>query len=101
MKGAWKAVIGLATVVCLVIGLPFTSSIIVANPGLAVSIEAPTQVGEDVDALMIKVSVGNDGNTVSDLDSAQFDITYDKAVLHVTNVVSGQIGGKAVHIAIW
>ena len=101
MKRAPKTITGLVTGICLVLGLLLTSSIIVAYPGVAVSIEAPTQVSEDVNDLIVKVNVGSDNNTVTDLDVAQFDITYDKAVLHVTSVAGGEIGGKAVQLGTW
>jgi len=101
MKRTRKAITGLVTGICLVLGLLLTSSIIVALPGVAVSIEAPSQVSEDVNDLIVKVNVGSDNNTVTDLDVAQFDITYDKAVLHVTSVVDGEIGGKAVQLGTW
>lgn len=101
MKGTRKAMICFITGVCLVPAFMFTSSVTRADPGVAVSIEAPAQVGEDVDDLMVKVNVGSDGNTVTDLDVAQFDITYDKAVLHVTSVAGGEIGGEAVKLDTW
>jgi len=70
-----------------------------ANPGVEVAItNAPAEVDPDSDFVArIAITQG----IVTDLDVAQFDITYDKAVLHVTSVVGGEIGGKAAQLGTW
>jgi len=70
-----------------------------ANPGVEVAIiNAPAEVDANSD-FVAKVAITQ--GTVTDLDVAQFDITYDKAVLHVTSVVGGEIGGKAAQLGTW
>jgi hypothetical protein len=70
-----------------------------ANPGVEVAIsDAPAEVDPDSD-FVAKVAITQ--GIVTDLDVAQFDITYDKAVLHVTSVVGGEIGGKAAQLGTW
>jgi len=86
-------------ILCLSLSFVFPLFSASAHPGVEVGIiDAPTEVDPDSD-FVARVAITQ--GIVTDLDSAQFDITYDKAVLHVTSVVGGEIGGKAVHIDTW
>ena len=94
MKKVWKAIISVAMGICL-LGLLLTPANVGATDTLRVIIEAPTQVSEGVTDLMVKVAL--DGN-VTDLDTAQFDVAYDKDVLSLTGVTSGLIGDISVPV---
>jgi PKD repeat protein len=62
----------------------------------AVSIDAPAQVAEGAD-FTVSVNITN----VTDFDAAQYDITYDPAVLTVDNVTAGNIEGTAIPVDRW
>jgi PKD repeat protein len=68
-----------------------------------VSIDVPDEVGEDVTDLVVQVDI----NCVADFDAAQFDVTYDPAVLEIigteggAGVTDGDIGGTTIPVALW
>jgi len=71
---------------CLLLVLPSLAS---ANPGLKVGIvDAPAEV-DPGGSFVAKVAITE--GTVTNLDTAQFDISYDETVLHVTGVTNGLI----------
>jgi PKD repeat protein len=40
-------------------------------------------------------------DTIANFDAAQYDITYNPAVIDVTGVTAGNIGGTAIPVAMW
>ena len=62
----------------------------------AVSIDVPPQVSENSN-FIARVNIGS----VTDFDAAQYDITYDPAVIEVTDVTDGLIGGTPIPVDMW
>ena len=58
------------------------------------SVDAPEIVS---DAFDVKIDIYD----VTDLDSGQFDLTFDPAVVNVTNVGSGEIGDTTISLDSW
>ncbi len=77
----------------VVIATPTTT---VTAPPVAVSIDAPDSAKERKRFNVI-VTIAE----VVDLDTAQYEISYDPSVVKVTEVVNGQIDGTAVLIEEW
>lgn len=59
-----------------------------------VSVDAPEIVS---DAFDVKIEIYD----VTDINSGQFDLTFDPAVVNVTDVSSGEIGGTTIPIDSW
>lgn len=55
-----------------------------------------TQVPES-SAFIARVNI----DSITNFDAAQYDITYDPAVIEVTDVTSGNIGGTTIPISSW
>ena len=55
-----------------------------------------TQVPEGSD-FIAKVNI----DSITDFDAAQYDITYDPAVIEVTDVTAGNIGGTTIPVSSW
>ena len=62
--------------------------------GVPVTVNAPEVVADAFTATI-------DVEDVLDMNSGQFDLTFDPAVVNVTNVSSGEIGGTTVPIIDW
>jgi metal-dependent HD superfamily phosphatase/phosphodiesterase len=62
--------------------------------GTMVSVNAPTYVAETFNAT---IDVAN----VTDLNSGQFDLSFNSSVVNVTEVKAGEIDGVAVPIFMW
>ena len=62
--------------------------------GVPVAVNAPGVVS---DAFTATVDV----ESITDMNSGQFDLTFDPAVVNVTNVSSGEISGTEIPIALW
>jgi hypothetical protein len=67
-----------------------------ANGAVTVSIDAPAEVAEGSD-FIAKVAITD----VENFDIAQFDVTYNNTILHVTDVTAGDIAGTAIPIDSW
>ena len=78
-------ILGIIAIMALLLG-GGASVMPVAAPEVSVSIDAPAQVAEDSD-FTATVDIGD----VVDLNSAQYDVSFDNAVLQLDNVTSGQI----------
>lgn len=77
----------------VVIATPTTTA---TAPPVAVSIDAPDSAKERKRFNVI-VTIAD----VVDLDTAQYEITYDPSVVKVTEVVNGQIDGTAMLVEEW
>ena len=61
-----------------------------------------TQVGVTASEVVLDTfNVTIDVYNVADLDSGQFDLSFDSSVVNVTAVYSGNIGGTTVPTAAW
>lgn len=85
---AWRAV-----ALCLLLGL-FLPSAMVSGNGTVVSIDAPAEVALDSD-FIARVEI----SPVEDFDAAQFDVTYDKDVIEVTDITAGLIDGTDIPVS--
>jgi len=83
--GRIMRILGIIAIMALLLG-GGASVMPVAAPEVSVSIDAPAQVAEDSD-FTATVDIGD----VVDLNSAQYDVSFDNAVLQLDNVTSGQI----------
>jgi PKD repeat protein len=84
----------------LIVMLGLLSLLVVpASPAAAdnaVSIGVPAQVPEGSD-FTVTINV----DAVTDFDVAQYDITYNPAVIEVTDVTDGLIGGTTIPVSSW
>jgi hypothetical protein len=62
--------------------------------GVPVTVSAPETVSDTFTATI-------DIEDVLDMNSGQFDLTFDPGVVNVTNVSSGEISGTEIPIALW
>ncbi|KAF5410954.1 MAG: hypothetical protein C5S47_05345 [Candidatus Methanogasteraceae archaeon] len=62
--------------------------------GVPVAVNAPEVI---IEAFTATVDVED----ISNMNSGQFDLTFDPGVVNVTNVSSGEIGGTAIPIVDW
>ncbi len=62
--------------------------------GVPVTVNAPKTVSDAFDAT---ISIGN----VTDLDSGQFDLSFNSSVVNVSDAHDGNIGGTTVPISDW
>ena len=62
--------------------------------GVPVTVSAPETVS---DTFTATIDIGD----VLDMNGGQFDLTFDSAVVNVTNVSSGEIEGTEMPIALW
>jgi hypothetical protein len=90
-----KRFLGWAAIFSLVLAL-FPLSLASAN-SVTVSIDAPDEPVDSASEFIATVSI----TEVTDLDSFQFDISYDPSVIEVTDVSDGVIGSTAVPVAMW
>ncbi|MFW6150832.1 MAG: right-handed parallel beta-helix repeat-containing protein [Chloroflexota bacterium] len=67
-----------------------------AGPPVTVSVDAPTNVAEDSD-----FTVSIDVSQVENLDSCNYDLTYDPSVIQVTDVTDGMVGGTVFPVGAW
>lgn len=72
------------------------SPAVVLAEGVTVSIDAPTQVGEGVD-FVVRVNIAE----VVNFDSCNYDVSYDPAVVQVTDVTNGLVNGTVVPVDMW
>ena len=82
----------LAIIISLALAL-LPLSIASADSTVTVGIEAPAEVHPG-SSFVANVTV----DAVADLDSCGFDVTYDEAVIHVTDVTGGVIGGYNITV---
>jgi hypothetical protein len=62
--------------------------------GVPVTVNAPEVITEAFTATV-------DVEDISNMNSGQFDLSFDPGVVNVTNVSSGEIGGTEVPVALW
>jgi PKD repeat protein len=62
----------------------------------AVSIGVPAQVPEGSD-FIARVNI----DSITDFDAGNYDITYDPAVIEVTDITNGDIGGTTIPVSSW
>lgn len=93
LLAVWGAVL---LAVLLVVGLLFSLLGCCAQGEVTVSIDAPDEVAEGSD-FIARANI----TRVSDLDAANYDVTFDPTVLEVTDVTAGLIGGTTVAVDIW
>jgi PKD repeat protein len=74
----------------------FFSGIVQAQGGATVSIGAPTQVAAGTDFIAM-VNIGN----VTNFDATNYDVTFNAAVLQVSDVTSGLISGTTIPVDMW
>jgi PKD repeat protein len=78
----------------------FALLVVPASPAAAadtqVSIGVPAQVPESSN-FIVRINV----DAVTDFDVAQYDITYNPAVIEVTDVTDGSIGGTTIPVSSW
>ena len=91
----WTRILMLAFTLCFVCGL-FSFGIIQADDEVTVSISAPTQVATGTD-FIATVNI----STVTNFDATNYDVTFDSAVLQVSNVTSGLISSTTIPVDIW
>jgi len=91
----WIHILMLAVTICFVCGL-VTGVSVQALGGATVSISAPAQVAVGTNFVAI-VSIGN----VSNLNAANYDVTFNPAVLQVGNVTNGLVGGVTFPVGMW
>ena len=91
---SWKWLLVTGAVLCLAAAL-VSPSIVIAQE-VTVSIDAPAEVAESTD-FIARVSI----TEVTDFDACNYDVTYDPAVLEVTNVTDGIIDGTTIPVDMW
>jgi type VI secretion system secreted protein VgrG len=90
-----KHILALAATICFVCGLLF-SVFVLAQVGTTVSISAPTQVAAGTDFIAI-VNIGN----VAGFNAANFDVTFNPAILKGGNATSGLISSSTIPVDLW
>jgi PKD repeat protein len=85
----------LAVALCFVCGL-FSFVIVQADGSVTVSISAPAQVAAGTD-FIATVNI----STVTNFDATNYDVTFNSAVLQVSNVTSGLISSTTIPVDIW
>ncbi|MBI4284371.1 MAG: hypothetical protein HY670_00505 [Chloroflexi bacterium] len=65
-------------------------------PKVQVTVNAPARVPPEYD-FTVSVDIGS----VQDLDASNYNVTFDKAVLRLDNVTSGNINGTAIPMVQW
>ena len=88
---AFEAAVALAIVVVLVL----VPGVAAAN-GTVVGIEAPAEVDEG-GSFTARVII----DSVVDFDACNYDVTYDPAVIEVTDVTAGTINGTPIPVDLW
>jgi hypothetical protein len=88
----WKGILAIVVSLCLALAL-LPLSITGANGTLTVGIDAPAEV-DPGSSFVAKVTV----DSVTDLDTCGFDVTYNQTIITVTNVTGGEIDGHAVEV---
>jgi len=91
----WKWLLVTGAVLCLAAALvsPFIAG---AQGEVTVSIDSPAEVGEGAD-FIARVDISE----VTNIDACNYDVTYDPAVLEVTNVSDGVIDGTTIPVDMW
>ena len=84
-----------ALVLCLIIGL-LSTLVGFTETYVAVGIDAPVEVAEGTN-FSANITI----NQVTNFDAANYDITYDPAVLEVTDVSNGLVGGAIIPVDMW
>jgi PKD repeat protein len=74
----------------------FSFVIVQAQGEVTVSISAPTQVATGTDFIAM-VNIG----TVTNFDATNYDVTFNSAVLQVSDVTSGLISSTAIPVDMW
>ncbi len=88
-------ILGTITIVALLLGGGAVVPI-VAQPAVAVSIDAPAQAAADSD-FTANVSIGE----VTDFDAPNYDVSFDASVLRLDNVTSGLIGSTTIPVDVF
>ncbi len=68
-----------------------------AQAAVEVRVDAPEYVDVEETSFVATIVV----DSVTDLNSAQFDLSFDKSVLEVTGVEDGELDGETVPIVRW
>ncbi len=96
-----RGVLARCVVICIVAA--FIGSLAIAVPGLAalqaedtakVTVNAPAYVEETFNVTI-------DVDSITNFNSAQFDLSFNSSVVNVTDVRDGEIDGEAVPIFMW
>jgi hypothetical protein len=80
---------------CLILWL-IPSCVCGGQNNVTVSVEAANVVSGSSD-FIAKINIRD----VTNFDAANYDVTYDPAVLEVTDVTDGLIGGSTIPVAMW
>jgi hypothetical protein len=91
----WKGILAIIVSLGLVLAL-LPLSITGASGTVKVSIVAPAEV-KPGSSFVADVTV----DWVTDFDSCDFDVTYDKAIITVTDVTDGEIDGYTIPVNEW
>ena len=91
----WTRILMLAVTTWFVCGL-FSFGIIQADGAVTVSISAPAQVATSTD-FIARVNIVN----VTNFDATNYDVTFDPAVLQVSDVTSGLISSTTIPADMW
>ena len=90
--GRIMKILGIITIMALLVGGGATASAVAASE-VPVGINAPDEVEEDND-FTATIDIGE----VTDLNAAQYDVSFDNAVLRLDDITSGQIGSTEIPV---
>lgn len=91
----WKHLLVVGLTICS--AMAFIPNLIVqAQDSVTVSVDAPAEVAQGTD-FIARVDV----NQVTNFDGANYDVTYDPAILEVTNASNGLIAGTTIPVDMW
>jgi hypothetical protein len=91
----FKRLLAVGAVLCLAMVLVIPS-IALSLGDVAVSIDAPAEVGEGGD-FIARVNITD----VANFDAANYDIAYDPLILEVTDVTDGLVGETLISVDMW
>ena len=90
--GRIMKILGIIIILALLVGGGATASAVAASE-VPVGINAPDEVEEDND-FTATIDIGE----VTDLNAAQYDVSFDNAVLRLDDITSGQIGSTEIPV---
>jgi len=90
-----RFLLAVVAIMCLVVA-SLSAFAGLAATGVAVSVVAPVSIAQDT-----SFSASINVNQVTNFDAANYDITYDPAVLEVTGVGNGIVGGATIPVDMW
>jgi len=95
-EGCRTSVLAAAGVLLLVFAF-FALVPATAQAAVEVRVDAPEYVDVEETSFVATIVV----DSVTDLNSAQFDLSFDKSVLEVTGVEDGELDGETVPVLTW